>query len=240
MKKLILLVVILNLSCNGIGQEKKDDTKEAFDKAYRLIGTYGDSLEYKLRREIYQSYLTIEGDTVLLAVEEYRYFDEEEKDTIIKESYEVEKKLNLTDSIFMIKDSGELFLIERQENKYVHHEKIGVEYETFYDNLGEAHEEYFPASEIEHFKNNEYIVTYYQEGIFKIGIFEITEKGMVKKFLSKGCLIYDEWSEFDFFEVKNEKILVNYLKVWDGEEKGQIELKYENGEYSLDLDQCGQ
>ena len=101
------------------------------------------------------------------------------------------------------------------------------------------HKTYFPTRSIEYFKNNDYIVTYYSEGGYKIGIFEITETGITKKFLSEGCLFYEDWYEWDsFYEIKEERIFLNYLIDPNKDDIGQVELKYENGQYSLDLNQC--
>ena len=150
----------------------------------------------------------------------------------------MKKKINISKKSSLILFQDNYIFLFKNTNRYILLDEIKDEYETFYDDLGEANKTYFPTKNIEHYKNNEYIVTYSNEGEFKIGLFEITENRIAKKFLSKGCLIYDEWSEFIFYRIKDEKIFVNYLKEWDGEEIGQIELKYENGEYSLDKDQC--
>ena len=236
MKNLILILLLLNISCKGNGQEIKQTKLINYDETIRKF-TDNDFKENKKNIKTYRNYLTLKKDTVLVYIEEYEK-NNLKKDTVILKSNKVKNVLSISNFTFLIGKSGMFFLIKKDSSNYNLKGKIIVEYETFYDNFGEANQTYFPAGKIQHYKNKDYIVTYFNEGEFKIGIFEITEKGITKKFLSKGCLIYDEWSEFSFYEIKGGKVFVNYLIDPEGEETGQIELKHENGEYSLDKDQC--
>jgi len=237
MKNILLLLLALNISCKSNGQEKEKPLKN-YQQVSKVIENVLPEREKNSFNRIYNTYYTIEKDTVLLITEEHKKRNREKSDTIIEVSV-MKKKINISKkSSLILFQEGYIFLFEKRGNKYILLDEIKDEDETFYDDLGEAHETYFPTKDIEHYRNNEYIIRYSDEGGFKIGIFEVTETGIVKKFLSKGCLIYDEWSEFTFYKIKEERIFVNYLKVWDGEEIGQIELKYENGEYSLNKDQC--
>lgn len=238
MKLVLALLIILNISCRIEGQEKNQQHLENFDINHRFIGKYGDSTKYKPRKKSYWSYLTLNQDTVLLSIQEYIYFDSK-TDTIIKKESKVKKELDISTSTFIINYSGELVLLKKDNLKYSYLDKIGVQFETFYDEFGESHEVYFPAGLIENFNENEYLVIYPSEGGYKVGIFEITETGITKKFLSKGCLFYEDWYEWSsFYEIKEGKIFLNYLIDPNKDDVGQVELKYENGEYSIDLNQC--
>tara|TARA_E500000318_G_scaffold50683_1_gene47450 strand:- start:786 stop:1505 length:720 start_codon:yes stop_codon:yes gene_type:complete len=238
MKFVLALLICLNISCRIEGQEKNIHYSESFDTIHRLIGEYGDSTKYKPRKKSYWSYLVMNQDTVLLSIQEYKYFDSK-KDTIIKKESKVKKELGISNSAFIVNYSGELVLLKKNKLKYSYLDKIGVQYETFYDDFGGSHEVYFPAGSIENFNENEYLVIYPSEGGYKIGIFEITEEGITHKFLSKGCLFYEDWYEWgSFYEIKDGKIFLNYLIDPNRDEVGQVELKYDNGKYSLDLNQC--
>lgn len=236
MKKTLSILLIINISCAGNGQDKISKSPN-YEQKYVLIENRNPEYETNSYNRIYNTYFVADQDTVLLIREEYKQRNKDANDTINEVSH-IEKYFNISKNTGLyLSEDNYIFLISNEDKKYSLLEEITDEYETFYDENG-AHKMFFPTRDIEQYKENEYIVLYYNEGIFKIGIYEITEQGVTKKFLSKGCLIYDEWSEFDFFRVKDEKVFVYYLKKWDSDEVGQVELKYENGEYSLDLNQC--
>ncbi|MBS9463144.1 hypothetical protein KIM67_12045 [Flagellimonas sp. 389] len=238
MKYILALIIFFSISCCAEGQEKDKDNPKTFDTTYRLIGVYGDSTKFRPRKKSYQSYLVMNQDTILLSIQDYKYFDSK-KDTVIQKHKKIEKELDISTLTFIVNYSGEFFLIKKSEKEYDFLDKIGIEYKTFYDKFGEGHETYFPAGIIENIKKDEYIVVYYSEGGYKVGIFEITEDGIKRKFLSKGCLFYEDWYEWhSFYEIKNGRIFLNYLIDPNRDEIGQVELIYENGEYSLHLNQC--
>ena len=53
MKKLLVFVILLNISCNGTGQQKRNTGTENFDEAYRVVRSYGDSLKFKPKKKIH-------------------------------------------------------------------------------------------------------------------------------------------------------------------------------------------
>lgn len=236
MKKILSILIIINISCAGNGQNKIYNSPN-YEQKYVLIENRNPEYETNNYNRVYNTYFVADQDTVLLIREEYKQRNKDANDTI-NEVSQIEKYFNISKNTGLyLSEDNYIFLISNEDKKYSLLDEITDEYETFYDENG-AHEMFFPTRDIEQYKENEYIVLYYNEGIFKIGIYAMTEQGVTKKFLTKGCLIYDEWSEFEFFKVKDEKVFVYYLKEWDSDEIGQVELKYENGEYSLDLNQC--
>lgn len=238
MKKIIPILLIINASCIGSGQIQKTEITK-FEHTVKVVENQNPEYSNNDFNRIYNTYYVAGKDTIFLLKEIYLKRNKKANDTINEVSHK-EKEYKISDNILLyLFEDNYIFLIKKEENKFYKIDDIVDEYETFYDDLGNPHEAYFPTRNIEHFRINDYIVTYFSEGGYKIGVFEITEEGIKRKFLSKGCLFYEDWYEWNsFYEIKNGKIFLNYLIDPNRDEIGQVELKYENGEYSLDLNQC--
>ena len=233
MKNTALIISLLLFSCKG----KTQESINKFDTTTEIIAN--DKLKNS-KTEAYHTYLTVEKDTVLLNISKYIRKDIE-KDTIIKNSEEIQiTSFKDKKGLLFFHKAGNLYMIKKDQSRYNLISKIESIRETSKDGIGQDFDTIYSPDEVKHFKDNLYLVIFKSEGNFKVGIFEITEKGFTKKFISKGCLFFDEWSDFTFYNIKKNKIFVNYQIKRDSNEIGTIELKYENGNFSLNKDQCGE
>ncbi|MEM7486302.1 MAG: hypothetical protein AAF348_13935 [Bacteroidota bacterium] len=233
MKKIpLLLFAIILFSCqNTEGQRKYDSLHVDYKK---------DNIYKKKSNEIYKTYYLLENDTVLFKQENYLYANNPKEE--VKEysrKYSENAVLQISDSIFMyISYRNEFFLIENSENRYSFLGTINNELDSYQVDGIDAVDIY-TTSEIKKIADEKYIIIFTSEGNYKVGVFKITKKGILKEFLSKGCLFYEDWYEWEsFYKIRNGKIFLNYLIDPNRDEIGQVELKYENGKYSLDLNQC--
>ncbi len=232
MRKLLLLFIVIIFSCQNTEGQRKHDS---------LYIEYNQNNVYKKEsNEIYKTYYLLEKDTILFKQENYNYINNpKEKDKEYIREYSGKGILPISDSVFIyISFRNEFFLIRNNENRYSLIGTIDDEKDIYQVDGIEAVDIYV-TSDIKKLVDSDYIIVFTSEGNYKIGIFEITEAGITKKFLSKGCLFYEDWYEWEsFYKIKDEKILLNYLIDPDKDEVGQVELQYKDGEYSLDLNQC--
>ncbi|MER3373694.1 MAG: hypothetical protein RIM83_03570 [Allomuricauda sp.] len=233
MKKLpFLLLLIIVFSCQDSQGQQKYDT---IIKEYNKKNVYGLN-----KNRVFVSYYFLGKDTVLSIREKHIYLKAPvELDEEYITSQKQKKKIEVSESSFIyLSDRNEIFLLNKTNSKYQFLGSIDS-IKDLYKIDGIAAMDIYKTSDIvKHIKSN-YLIIFTSEGNYKVGIFEITEEGITQKFLSKGCLFYEDWYEWDsFYEIKEGRIFLNYLIDPNKDEVGQVELKYENGQYSLDLNQC--
>nr|WP_321413049.1 hypothetical protein [uncultured Allomuricauda sp.] len=177
MKKIISILLIINVSCISNGQIKNSETLKYEQKVKVIENKKQESPKNNFDR-IYKTFYVNGKDTIFLLKEIYRQRNKKVSDTIIEVSNKEKEFRVSTKIVLYLFEDNYIFLIKKEKKQFHLIDDIEEEYQTFYDELGMPHETYFPTRNIEHFKNNDYIVTYYSEGGYKIGIFEITESGM--------------------------------------------------------------